>query len=208
MYLITTPWWLRMLFPGCVWQMPAKNKTVYLTFDDGPHPVATPFVLQQLQQYGAKATFFCIGKNVTKHSAIYRQVLDEGHATGNHTMHHVNGWQVSDEAYLNDIAAAAPLINSQLLRPPYGRIRNSQIRKIKKNRAVFTIDRIIMWSVLSADFDTGMDGQQCYQNVIKNTKAGSIIVFHDSAKAMPRLQYALPKVLQWLAENGYSMKAL
>ncbi len=208
MYLITTPWWLRLSYPGCIWQMPATDKTVYLTFDDGPHPVATPFVLQQLQQYSAKASFFCIGKNVAKHSTIYRQVLNEGHTTGNHTMHHVNGWQVSDDEYLEEIAAADPLINSEMLRPPYGRIRNSQIQKIKNNQATFTINRIIMWSVLSADFDTRIDGEQCYQNVIKNTKPGSIIVFHDSTKAMPRMAYALPKVLQWLAGNGYSMKAL
>jgi peptidoglycan/xylan/chitin deacetylase (PgdA/CDA1 family) len=208
MYLITTPWWLRMLFPGCVWQMPSTDKSVYLTFDDGPHPVATPFVLQQLQLFHAKATFFCIGKNVIKYPAIYRQLLSEGHTAGNHTMHHVNGWKVSDETYLQEIANAAPLINSRMLRPPYGRIRNRQIQKIKNNRLNFEVDRIVMWSVLSADFDTAIDGKKCLTNVTGNVEPGSIIVFHDSAKAMPRLQYALPKVLQWLADKGYSMKSL
>lgn len=208
MYLITTPWWLRMLFPGCTWQMKATDKSVYLTFDDGPHPVATPFVLQQLKLFNAKATFFCIGKNVVKHNNIYQQLLSEGHTTGNHTMHHVNGWKVSDDVYLEQIAAAASLINSSMLRPPYGRIRNRQIRNIKSSQFVGKIDRIIMWSVLSADFDTGIDGKKCCKNVIENVKSGSIIVFHDSAKAMPRLEYALPKVLQWLADKGYKMKSL
>lgn len=197
-----------MFYPGCLWQMPAKDKTVYLSFDDGPHPVATPFVLQQLQQYGAKATFFCIGKNVDKYSTIYQQVLAEGHTTGNHTMHHVNGWQVKDEVYIKEIEAAGTLINSQLFRPPYGRIKFSQVRKVKSKKAQVKISRIVMWSVIAADFDTLLDGEKCYQNVIKNIEPGSIIVFHDSAKAMPRLQYALPKVLQWLSEKGYKMKAI
>jgi peptidoglycan-N-acetylglucosamine deacetylase len=208
MYIITTPWWLRMLYPGCLWQMPAKDKTVYLTFDDGPHPVATPFVLQQLQQYSARATFFCIGNNVNRYNNIYQQVLAEGHTTGNHTMHHVNGWQVRDVEYLKEIADADTLINSQLFRPPYGRIKFSQVRKVKSKKAAVRINRIVMWSVIAADFDTSLDGEQCYQNVVKNIEPGSIIVFHDSSKAMPRLQYALPKVLQWLSGNGYRMLAL
>lgn len=208
MYLITTPWWLRLFYPGCVWQMPAKDKTVYLTFDDGPHPVATPFVLQQLKQYHAKATFFCIGKNVEKHTGIYQQLLSEGHTAGNHTMHHINGWKVSDEEYIKEIADATHLIDSQLFRPPYGRIKFSQVRKVKSKSAELKIDRIVMWSVLSADFDPAINGEQCYQNVIKYVKRGSIIVFHDSAKAMPRLEYVLPKLLQWLIENGYCMKAI
>lgn len=208
MYLITTPWWLRLFYPGCIWQMPAKDKTVYLTFDDGPHPVATPFVLQQLQQYDAKATFFCIGKNVVKHEGIYQDMIAGGHAVGNHTMHHVNGWKVSNGEYLKEVAAAAGLINSPLFRPPYGRIKLSQVREIRRRKATININRIIMWSVLSADFDTRIDGNQCCKNVIENVTRGSIIVFHDSAKSLPRMEYALPKVLHWLTEKGFSMKAL
>ena len=204
MYLITTPWWLRMFFPGCIWQIPTKEKVVYLTFDDGPHPTATPFVLEQLRQYNAKGTLFCSGKNVANYPSIYHQLLSEGHTTGNHTMHHLNGWKTDDAVYLKDIEEANPLINSQMLRPPYGRIKWSQIRKVKKGN----IKRIIMWSVLSGDFDTNIDGEKCYQHVIQNIQPGSIIVFHDSAKALPRLQYALPIVLLWLQENGYQMKAI
>jgi peptidoglycan-N-acetylglucosamine deacetylase len=217
MYLIITPWWLRLLFPGCTWQMPDKDKTVYLTFDDGPHPTATSFVLEQLQQYGAKATFFCIGKNVAEHPAIYQQLLAEGHTTGNHTMHHRNGWKTADAIYLNDIQEASKWIGSPLFRPPYGRIKWSQIRKVKSQKSKAKIEKlqpptskspIIMWSVLSGDFDTDIDGEKCLQNVIRNVQPGSIIVFHDSAKAFPRLQYALPRVLQWLQANGYKMMAL
>jgi peptidoglycan-N-acetylglucosamine deacetylase len=209
MYLITTPWWLRLLFPGCTWQMPDKDKTVYLTFDDGPHPTATPF--------GAKATFFCIGKNVVEHPAIYQRLVTEGHTIGNHTMHHLNGWKTADTTYLNDIKQAAEWIDSPLFRPPYGRIKWSQIRKVKSNKSKVKIEKsqiqnskspIIMWSVLSGDFDTNIDGEKCFQNVSRNVQPGSIIVFHDSAKAFPRLQYALPRVLQWLQENGYQMMAL
>ena len=188
--------------------MPAKDRSVYLTFDDGPHPVATPFVLDQLQQFEAKATFFCIGKNVVKYPLLYQQLLAEGHATGNHTMHHINGWKVSNEEYVKEVEEAGRLINSQLMRPPYGRIKFSQVRKVKSRKAKIKISRIIMWSVLSADFDAAINGELCYQNVVQHVKPGSIIVFHDSAKAMPRLQYALPKVLHWLAGNGYEMKAL
>lgn len=217
MYLITTPWWLRLLFPGCVWQMPVKEKVVYLTFDDGPHPVATPFVLDQLRQFNAKATFFCIGKNVAEQPAIYQQLLAEGHAVGNHTMHHLNGWKTDDIAYLKNIAEADKLIKSNLFRPPYGRIKWSQIKKVKtqlrnsissNSQITNQKPRIIMWSVIAADFDTGINGEKCFQNVIQNIEPGAIIVFHDSAKALPRLEYALPHVLQWLQENEYQSVAL
>ena len=217
MYLITTPFWLRSLFPGCLWQMPRNEKTVYLTFDDGPHPAATLFVLKQLQAFNAKGTFFCIGKNVANHPSIYQQLSAEGHTTGNHTMHHLNGWKTQDNIYLNDIEEAQKLIDSNLMRPPYGRIKWSQIWKFKnskqreigiKPQSQNCKSKIVMWSVLSADFDTTIDGEKCYQNVIRNVQPGSIIVFHDSAKALPRLQYALPKMLQWLREHDYEMKAL
>lgn len=204
MYLITTPWWLRLLFPGCTWQIPTKEKVVYLTFDDGPHPTATPFVLEQLKQFNAKGTFFCIGKNVATYPVIYQQLLAEGHTTGNHTMHHLNGWKIGEDAvYLKDIEDAGRLIKSNVMRPPYGRIKHSQIKRIKQQGF-----QIVMWSVLSADFDTDIDGEKCLQNVIRNVKPGSIIVFHDSAKALPRLQYTLPKTLSWLQDNEYKMKAL
>ena len=124
MYLVKTPWWLRAIYPSLVWRMPNKSKVLYLTFDDGPHPTITPFVLDTLREYQAKATFFCIGKNVETYPGIYAQIMFEGHAVGNHTQHHVNGWKVSDEEYLQDIKCAANLIKSNLIRPPYGRIKS------------------------------------------------------------------------------------
>lgn len=207
-YLTHTPWWLRKIYPTCTWHIPVKDKTVFLTFDDGPHTEATPFVLQQLNQYNAKATFFCIGKNVVRHPEIFQQIQAAGHAVGNHTMNHANGWNTTDDDYLKEIMEADALIHSNLFRPPYGRIKKSQIRILQTSEIRHQKSQIIMWSVLSGDFDTEIDGEKCFQNVIKSIKPGSIIVFHDSQKAMPRLQYALPKVLEWLKENGYESKAI
>lgn len=200
MYLVKTPWWLRMAYPGLVWGIRGKEKAIYLTFDDGPHETATPFVLDQLKQYHAKATFFCIGKNVLAHPGIYQRILDEGHAVGNHTQHHVNGWKVTDELYTKDFAEAATHIQSNLFRPPYGRIRRSQQKKL---RVVNSRLRTIMWDVLSGDFDPTLTGEACLGYVLYHTRPGSIIVFHDSTKAWGRMQYALPKVLAHFSREGY-----
>ncbi len=207
-YLTHTPWWLKKIYPTCIWDIPVAGKTVFLTFDDGPHETATQFVLQQLEQYKAKATFFCIGKNVAQYPEIFKQVKAEGHTVANHTMHHANGWKTNDDAYLKEIADADAWIGSSLFRPPYGRIKQSQIRKLQKSYIRNHTSKIIMWSVLSGDFDTEIDGERCFQNVIRKIKPGSIIVFHDSQKALPRLQYALPKLLQWMQENGYMSEAI
>ncbi|MCK9404526.1 MAG: polysaccharide deacetylase family protein [Chitinophagaceae bacterium] len=205
MYLVTTPWWLRSLYLSLTWRVKEPGKTVYLTFDDGPHETATPYVLDQLQQFNAKATFFCIGKNVAAYPAIYDRILKEGHSTGNHTYHHVNGWKVSDEEYIKDVAEAAALIKSNLFRPPYGKIKRSQQKKL---RAAHPGIKIIMWDILSADFDTTLSGEACLGYVLYHTKPGSIIVFHDSAKAWERMQYALPKVLAHFSKQGFVFKAL
>lgn len=205
MYLIKTPWWLRAFYPGLCWRIPSTEKKVYLTFDDGPHETATPFVLEQLRRYNAKASFFCIGKNVDLHADLYDRILTEGHSVGNHTQHHLNGWKVDGETYLADISEASLRIATDLFRPPYGRIRHSQVRKLKKEAPE---TRIIMWDVLSGDFDTSIDGAKCYSNVMKHVSAGSIVVFHDSAKAWDRLQYALPRVLEALSAQGYSFEKL
>ncbi len=205
LYLISTPWWLRKLFPGCVWDVQTKDKTIYLTFDDGPHPAITPFVLEQLEKYNAKATFFCIGDNVRKYPGTYEQVMAAGHSTGNHTMHHLNGWHTADAMYLADIAAAGTYIRSSLFRPPYGRIRHSQVKKIK------TADpaaQIIMWSVLAGDWDAGITPQKCFKRVCKSVYPGCIVVFHDSEKAEQRLRYVLPQVLQHFSKLGYRFCAL
>ena len=178
---------------------------MYLTFDDGPHETATPFVLDQLAQYNAKATFFCIGKNVATHPEIYQRILNEGHSTGNHTYNHVNGWKVSDEVYLEEIRQTGLLIKSNLFRPPYGRIKKSQIKKLQTPNSKL---QTIMWDVLSGDFDTNLTAEACIGYVLYHSKPGSIIVFHDSTKAMERMQYALPKVLEHFSKEGYVFKGI
>lgn len=206
MYLIKTPFLLSALYPSCTWKMPANEKLIYLSFDDGPHPIATPFVLEQLDKYNAKASFFCIGKNVVEYPEIYQQLIEKGHTVGNHTMHHLNGWETIDELYLQNIQEAANVISSNFFRPPYGRIKRSQIKKIRADKSL--PQEIIMWDVLSGDFDTTISSQQCLDNVLKHTKAGSIVVFHDSAKAWDRLQVALPATLAYFTQKGFQFRAL
>lgn len=191
-----------MFYPLLTWQIKTDEKVIYLTFDDGPHETATPFVLNILKKYNAKATFFCIGKNVQLHSEIYERIINEGHSVGNHTFNHLNGWEVNDENYLSDIANASSVIQSKLFRPPYGRIKKLQAKILQPNY------NIIMWSVLSGDFDVNLSPQKCLNNVIKNTAKGSIVVFHDSAKAMERLAFALPKTLEYFSEKGYVFKSI
>lgn len=203
MYLTKTPWWLRALYPSLVWRMPAGEKKIYLTFDDGPHPVATPFVLDQLAAYGAKASFFCIGKNVAARPDIYQRILAEGHAVGNHTQHHLNGWKTDDVEYVNDTMQAAAYIQSNLFRPPYGRVKRSQIRGLQGKGM-----KIIMWDVLSADFDTNLTPQASLSYVLYHTKPGSIVLFHDSEKAWERMSGALPAVLQHFSAEGYAFDKL
>ena len=165
--------------------MPATEKNIYLTFDDGPHPVATPFVLDELKKYTAKATFFCIGKNVIEHPAIYKRIIDEGHGVGNHTHNHLNGWKTNTNEYLNDVMIASKLFKSNLFRPPYGKLRSIQAKRIADAIADKSA-KIVMWDVLSGDFDETLSKEQCLKNVIDNTVEGSIIVFHDSEKAFAR----------------------
>lgn len=201
-YLVKTPWWLKMWYSGLVWDIPAArgDKVLYLTFDDGPHPVATPFVLDTLARHGATATFFCIGKNVQEHPQMYRRILEEGHRVGNHTQHHLNGWKSSGTDYLKDIREAAHYIDTDLFRPPYGRISTLQASLLQKPPFGY---HIIMWDVLSADFDKELRPEKCARNVIRHARPGSIIVFHDSEKAYPRLEAALPAVLDHFGKKGY-----
>jgi peptidoglycan-N-acetylglucosamine deacetylase len=204
MYLTKTPFWLRSLYPSLVWRMPVQGeKKIYLTFDDGPHPQATPFVLDQLAAYGAKATFFCIGKNVAAEPEIYQRIIAEGHTVGNHTQHHLNGWKTDDATYLDDIATAQQYISSNLFRPPYGRIKRSQIKALHQQQK-----KIIMWDVLSADFDIGLTGEACLAYVLYHTQPGSIVLFHDSAKAWDRMSVALPKVLEYFSEKGFRFEGI
>ncbi len=205
LYFVGTPWWLRIFFSSCVWDIKTKEKIIYLSFDDGPHPTITPFVLNQLKQFNATATFFCIGDNVKKYPAIFKQVIDAGHAIGNHTMHHLNGWKTTDESYLNDIAQANEYIHSNLFRPPYGRVKNAQLRQIKT--AMPTL-KTIMWSVLAGDWAATLSPQKCFKQVKNKIYPGCIVVFHDSEKANDRMSYALPKLLQYATSMGYSFKKI
>jgi peptidoglycan-N-acetylglucosamine deacetylase len=206
-YWVKTPQWLKRLFPKeMIWDMPAHNEpTVYLTFDDGPHPTATPFVLEQLAQYNSTATFFCVGNNVATHHDVYQQILDKGHTTGNHTFDHVNGWRTENAMYLKNIIRAKGYISSRLFRPPYGRIRLSQARKLHRSHTDW---HIYMWDILSGDFDRNITPQQCLDNVLTYITPGSIIVFHDSDKAWDRMSFALPRVLEYCKQQNWKVSAL
>lgn len=201
-YLTKTPAILKSLYKSCIWNFSPATNAVYLTFDDGPHPKATPFVLEQLKKYDAKATFFCIGKNVVEHPAIYQQILLEGHAVGNHTHNHLNGWNTGTDKYVANIKEAAGYIRSDLFRPPYGRISPFQVKQLKKDY------RIVMWDILSADFDTAITGDACVQNVVFKLQPGSIVVFHDSQKAWDRMSHALPRVLEHCKRKGWKVEAI
>jgi peptidoglycan-N-acetylglucosamine deacetylase len=206
-YFVKTPWWLKKFYSQRLWNVNTQEKIIYLTFDDGPNPKATPFVLDQLKKYNAKATFFCIGENVITYPHIYTRIIDEGHKVGNHTHHHLNGWKTNSDIYLHDVAEAARYIDSSLFRPPYGRMGSFQAKNINKALKVPRA-KIIMWTVLSGDFDTDITKEKCLQNVIVHARPGSIIVFHDSEKAFPRLEYALPGVLKFFSEKGYVFENL
>jgi peptidoglycan-N-acetylglucosamine deacetylase len=193
---------LSTLFPSLEWKYSSRKKVIYLTFDDGPMPGITPWVIEMLRQYKASATFFCVGENVKKHGDIYSLLDDGGHSKGNHTMHHVNGWKVSDDLYLEDVKACDAVMKSRLFRPPYGKLRLSQIRKLKNQY------RIIMWDVLSRDFDASLSGRKCADRVIRHAGPGSIVVFHDSRKANERIRYALPSTLEYFSSRGYTFECI
>ncbi len=204
-YLAKTPVFIKKLYPECLWDVKTTENIIYLTFDDGPTPEVTSYVLDELKKYDAKATFFCIGKNVKEHFDIYKRIIAEGHKPGNHTFNHLNGWKTDDRKYLDDIKQASNIIDSELFRPPYGRITKFQLKALQGEN--FKL-RTVMWSVLSGDFDVKISAENCYLNVIKNVKPGSIIVFHDSLKAFTRLEYALPRVLDFFSEKGFQFKIL
>ncbi|HEY5407713.1 MAG TPA: polysaccharide deacetylase family protein [Ginsengibacter sp.] len=204
-YLVKTPALIKKLYPECIWEVKTSENVLYLTFDDGPTPDVTSYVLDELKKHNAKGTFFCIGKNVKEHFDIYKRIISEGHKPGNHTFNHLNGWKTGDKKYLDDIKEAADIIDSEFFRPPYGRITKFQLKALQGEN--FKL-RTVMWNVLSGDFDIKISPENCYLNVIKNVQQGSIIVFHDSLKAFPRLEYALPRVLKYFSEKGYQFKIL
>jgi len=190
------------MFPRYTWSLDSRDKAVYLTFDDGPHPEVTPYVLDELRKYNARATFFCVGKNVVAHTETYKRILDEGHSVGNHTYNHLNGWKTPDDVYLKDVSEAANHIDSNLFRPPYGRIRLFQAKNLQaamKGRMA----KVIMWDVLSADFDPAVSPEKSLEFVVLGSGPGSIVVFHDSQKAFAKLSYVLPRALHHFSAEGF-----
>lgn len=206
-YFVKTPWLLKKIFPLYTWSIPTKEKILYLTFDDGPHPEITLFVLNELKKYNALATFFCIGKNVLANPETYKQIFDGGHTVGNHTQNHLNGWKTANDVYLKDIAEAANHIDSNLFRPPYGKITLFQAKNLHKAMKGKKV-KIIMWDVLSADFDESVTAEQSLEFVLLRATTGSIIVFHDSEKASMKLRYVLPKILHHFSGQGFKFDSL
>lgn len=202
MYLTRTPKFIQNLFPNFIWKMPTDQKVIYLTFDDGPIEEVTPGVLDLLSQYNAKATFFCVGDNIRKHPEIFDRIKEDGHGIGNHTYNHVSGWATDNIPYFHNVRHGANVTKSNLFRPPYGRLRPKQAQFLQRHY------KIIMWDVLSGDFDPAITKEQCYQNVIDNTKQGSIIVFHDSIKSKEKLEYCLPRILEYFSILGFRFEAL
>ncbi|MGV3459971.1 MAG: polysaccharide deacetylase family protein [Flavobacterium sp.] len=211
LYWVKTGRIIKQLFGGYVWDLPTGEKVCYLTFDDGPTQEVTEFVLGVLAEHDIKATFFCIGNNIEKHPDIFQRVIAEGHTIANHTYNHLNGWKTDFETYMQNVQQCERSIAdrhssfkaNKLFRPPYGKIRASQARAMRELGY-----RIIMWDVLSADFDQTITPQQCLQNVVRNVRPGSVIIFHDSVKAEANMRYALPRAIKILKENGYRFKAI
>lgn len=212
-YWIKTNFFIKKIFPNYIWDLPNTEKKIYLTFDDGPTPEITEWVLGQLKKHQAKATFFCIGNNIEKYPSLFSKIINEGHSIGNHTFNHLNGWKNSTKNYLHNIALCkseilnlnSKLLNlkSPLFRPPYGKIKTAQSKKLRQLGY-----KIIMWDVLSADFDQSISPEKCLENVLSNVKTGSIIVFHDSVKALCNLEYALPKSLEILKKRGFEFDVI
>lgn len=214
MFLHKTPSLLRAVYPRLTWRVPttadasadyasadgaSSERMAYLTFDDGPVPEVTDFVLDQLGRFGAQGTFFCIGDNVRKHPEVFGRVLAAGHAVGNHTFHHLNGWQTPPDEYLRNFRACQEVLpaGTRLFRPPYGRITRRQAR------AILTTHAVVMWDVLTGDFSADLRPEMVLKKTLQHTEPGSIVVFHDSVKAFRSLRYALPRTLDALAERGY-----
>lgn len=199
----SAPDFIRKMFPMLVWSFPDEEpKSVFITFDDGPTSEVTPWVLDKLDEFDAKATFFCLGKNVEQHPEIYDMIVARGHAVGNHSYSHIKGWGTSVTSYVQDFDLASTFIDSNLIRPPYGRITPSQARVLSERY------KLIMWDILSRDYSRAITRRGCVNNVVRHLRNGAIIVFHDSVKASRNLKYALPRVLEVLKKEGYECKKI
>lgn len=204
MFLHHSPFWLKAFFPGFTWHVPTTEKVIFLTFDDGPIPDITETVLETLEKFEAKATFFSIGDNVRKHPDVFQSVKKRGHSIGNHTFNHMNGWKTEDRIYLHNIQKCQEQLDlpTRLFRPPYGRIKRSQSKVVLEER------QIIMWDVLSGDFSPNLTPEICLKKSIQHTHPGSIVLFHDSIKASKNMLYTLPRYLEHFVERGYRFEAL
>lgn len=202
MYFVHAPFFLRWYYSHVTWNRSRHEKDLYLTFDDGPIPEITPWILDLLAELNVKATFFCVGENIEKYPTLFARIVADGHQIGNHTYSHIKGWDCTTSEYLENVSRCQKLTKTKLFRPPYARATKTQIAALKDDF------ELVYWDVLSGDFDLGLTPQKCYENVIKYSKNGSIIVFHDNVKAIPRLQYALPKAIKYLLQQGYRFKLL
>lgn len=202
MYLVRPPYLLTSVYPGLIWRKDPAQKKIYLTFDDGPVPIVTPWVLDLLEKEKLKATFFCVGKNAEENPHLLERIQSEGHGLGNHTYDHVKGWDTHTFTYLKSVEKCAAIVPSKLFRPPYGRAKKTQLSLLSKKYS------IIMWDVLSGDYDKATDPEKCLKNVIDNTRPGSIIVFHDSYKAQQKMEYALPRFIEYAKKEGYEFDLL
>ena len=202
MFIEQPPLFYRILFPECVWRLHRKRKCVYLTFDDGPIPEVTPWVLDTLDQYGVKATFFCVGDNVRRNPELFEEIKRRGHNVGNHTMNHPQGIKVTSQRYLRNVLEAHRYINSPLFRPPHGLLRWAQASILREQ---FTI---VMYDLVTRDYSNKLSGEDVLNNVKRYARKGSIIVFHDSLKAEKNLKYALPRAIEWLKSKGYTFELI
>ncbi|MEH0155630.1 polysaccharide deacetylase family protein [Limibacter armeniacum] len=207
-----TGWFVHnVLYPSLTWKRETEEKVIYLTFDDGPIPDVTEWVLEQLEQYQAKATFFCVGDNVRKHPEVFKKLIANGHRVGNHTYNHLKGWVTDNQKYFENIASCRDIISQytsdtshlSLFRPPYGQISTKQIKELNEQ-----FDELVMWHVLTCDYDQSMNEEVCLKKSLNLTEAGSIVVFHDSLKAEKNLRYVLPRYLKHFTALGYTFKHL
>ncbi len=200
MWIPRTPKFIQNAFDEAIWSVPTKEKELYLTFDDGPNPLSTPFVLRKLKKFDAKATFFCVGENVERNIDIFQQVVHAGHTVGNHSYSHKNGWHSDNDSYYNDVDRASKLIDSPYFRPPYGKLKYSQYKFLKSKF------KIVMWDVLAEDYKASMSAGDCVEKIKKQALPGSVIVLHDNDKFYEKLRVVLPEILEYFSDQGFVFK--